>query len=165
MQLTSTHTFDAPIDDEWAMFADPASHVAKFDSMGHREIEVLTEEHGDDSLRLVVSRVVDAELPGFAKRVLSPSNTVVSDDRWHRDEDGTCSGTFTVETKGAPVTGRGTTRLVPEGDDRTHYEVTVEVEVKVPLVGGRIADWSKGEIAQQFEAEFAAGDAWLAEHG
>lgn len=164
MELTARHTFDAPIDRVWAMFSDPASHVAKFESMGHREIQVLTEERSDDALRLVVQRVIDAELPGFAKKVLKPSNTVVSDDRWHREADGSCSGEFTVDTKGAPVKGWGTTRLTPAGDGRTDYEVTANVEVKVPLVGGRIADWSRGEIAQQFDAEFAAGDAWLAAH-
>lgn len=161
MDLTASHTFDAPLDDVWAMVSDPASHVAKFESMGHREIEVLSEQRDDDSLHLVIQRVVDAELPGFAKRVLSPSNTVVSDDRWRRDADG-ASGEFTVDTKGVPVNGRGTTSLRTV-DGGTKYEISVHVDVKVPLVGGRIADWSKGEIAEQFEAEFAAGEAWLAE--
>ena len=163
MQLTSTHTFDAPIDAVWAMFSDPESHLAKFASMGHREIEVLEQEVDDDRLRIVVSRVVDVELPGFARKVLSPSNTVVSDDRWERRDDGTCGGTFTVDTKGAPVKASGTTRLTPDGD-RTDYEVTVEVDVKVPVIGRKIADWAKGDIAAQFDQEFAAGDAWLAEH-
>lgn len=163
MQLTSTHTFDAPIERVWAMFSDPASHVAKFEAMGHRDIQVVTEERSDDALRLVVKRVVDAELPGFAKKVLKPSNTVVSDDRWERRADGSCGGGFTVDTEGAPVKAKGTTRLEARGD-QTFYEVVVEVEVKVPIIGGKIADWSKGEIAKQFEQEFAAGDAWLASH-
>lgn len=163
MKITRTHTFDAPIDAVWAMFADPASHVAKFESMGHREITVVEHEHGDDAVRLVVQRVVDVDLPGFARKVLQPSNTVVSDDRWRRNPDGSCGGEFTVDTQGAPVKARGTTRLTPAGE-RTDYEVTVDVEVKVPIIGGKIADWAKGDISKQFDAEFAAGDAWLASH-
>lgn len=163
MQLTSTHTFDAPIDQVWAMFADPASHVAKFASMGHRDIQIVTEERSDDELHLVVKRVVDTDLPGFAKKVLKPSNTVVSDDRWRRNPDGSCAGEFRVDTEGAPVKAKGTTRLEARGE-QTFYEVAVDVEVKVPIVGGKIADWAKGDIAKQFEQEFAAGDAWLAAH-
>ena len=163
MQLTSTHTFDAPIDRVWAMFADPESHLAKFASMGHREIEVLEQDGDDRHLHIVVQRVVDVDLPGFARKVLSPSNTVVSDDRWERRGDGTCGGTFTVDTKGAPVKASGTTSLTPDGE-RTRYEVQVDVDVKVPIIGRKIADWAKGDISAQFDQEFAAGDTWLADH-
>lgn len=163
MKLTSTHTFDAPIDRVWAMFHDPASHLAKFTSMGHRELEVVVNDQSDDALRLVIRRVVDAELPGFARKVLKPSNTVTSDDRWRRTAVG-AEGEFTVETQGAPVKASGTTRLEPRGD-QTYYEVTVDVEVKVPVIGGKISDWARGDIAKQFEQEFAAGDAWLAGPG
>ena len=163
MQLTSSHTFDAPIDAVWAMFSDPASHVAKFEQMGHREIEVVSQDSSDDHLHIVVQRVVDVDLPGFARKVLKPSNTVVSDDRWERRDATHCGGTFRLDTKGAPVEATGTTALTADGD-RTRYEVTVEFDVKVPVVGRKIASWAKDDIAQQFEQEFAAGDAWLAEH-
>ena len=66
MQIRFTHRFDRPIDDVWAMFADPASHVAKFTRMGHRDLEVLSEEVTDDSLDLIVRRQVDLDVPAVA---------------------------------------------------------------------------------------------------
>lgn len=163
MEFTDHHTFDAPIEKVWAMFRDPESHVQKFSGMGHREVKVV--EHTDEgiAMTLVISRVVDVDLPGFARKVLKPTNTVVSTDRWEARPDGSYGGGFDVDVHGAPVVSHGTTRLTPAGE-RTDYEVTVSVEVKVPMIGGKIADWAKGDIQAQMKKEFAAGDAWLASH-
>lgn len=162
-KFTATHTFDAPIEAVWAMFSDPDSHVEKFTSMGHRDLEVLESSRTDDHLHVVISRVVEVELPGFASKVLQPVNTVVSTDDWYRRDDGTLGGGFKLETKGAPVQIVGTTSCRADGD-RSAYEVVLDVSVKVPIIGGKIADWAKGDINKQLEMEFAAGDAWLAGH-
>lgn len=163
MDLRATHIFDAPIDRVWAMFCDVDAHVAKFTHMGHRDIEVLEHEADADHVRVVITRLVDVDLPGFAKKVLKPTNTVVSTDEWRRTDDG-YRGTYRLETKGAPVEIKGTTWIRPEGDDRTFYETSVSVKVNVPLVGGKIADWAKGDGRKQIDEEFAAGDRWLADH-
>ena len=45
------------------------------------------------------------------------------------------------------------------------YTVTLSMSVKVPLVGGKIADWvGKNDALATLKAEFAATDAWLADH-
>lgn len=161
MEFTGDHVFDAPADDVWAMFRDPASHIAKFESMGHREIELVESQSDEDSFRVTIKRVVDVDLPGFAKRVLSPTNTVTSTDVWRRHGDGSCDGEQTVETEGAPVKISSTTSLTPRGD-QTDYQVKVTLDVKVPLIGGKLANWSKGKVQEQLDQEFAAGDSWLA---
>lgn len=163
MGFSGNHTFDAPIDRVWAMFRDRDAHVAKFAGMGHRDIEVLDFSSDDDHAHLVIQRVVDVELPGFAKKVLKPTNTVVSTDDWETDGAGGYHGTFSVDAKGAPIVSKGTTKLTASGE-RTDYVITVDLKVNVPLIGGKIADWAKGDILAQIRKEFAAGDAWLAEH-
>jgi hypothetical protein len=163
MQITRTHTFDHPIERCWQMFHDPDSHVAKFEAMGHRDLEVLEQERTDTSLRLVIERMVDVEVPGFAKKVIKPTNLLRSIDEWKDLGDGTYGGTFELETKGAPIETRGRTLLSADGSS-TRYEVTIDVKVKVPIIGGRIADFSKGIIDRQLDEEFRLGDGWLAEH-
>jgi hypothetical protein len=160
MRFTDGHHFAAPLDDVWAMFRDPTSHVRKFTRMGHREVTVVESSGDDDGFHLVVRRLVDVDLPGFAKRVLKPTNTVTTTDSWHRRPDGTCEGTQQIDTQGAPVQISATTSLRPDGDG-TRYEIAVDLEVKVPLIGGRLADWSTGMVRDQLADEFAAGDAWL----
>jgi hypothetical protein len=164
MDLQATHTFDAPLADVWAMFRNVDAHVAKFTAMGHRNIEVL-EHHADaERVKVVITRLIDVELPGFARKVLKPTNTVVSTDEWQADGQGGYRGTFRLEAQGQPVHITGTTHISADGDDRTRYETTVNVQVKVPLIGGRIADWAKGDTTKQIDDEFAAGDRWLAAH-
>lgn len=162
MRLTRTHTFHAPIDRCWAMFSDPAAHVAKFEGMGHHGVTVVEKKKTKKQLRIVITREVELEgVPGFAKRFLKPRNTVVSTDEWNDLGDGTYGGRFVMDTKGAPVGIAGTTLLEADGD-RTHYTVTVDISVNVPLVGGKLADFAKGIASKQLDDEFRLGDEWLA---
>ncbi len=130
--------------------------------MGHRDIEVLEADQSDDRFHIKVRRVVEVDLPGFAKRVLKPKNTVTTTDDWKRNADGTCTGEQLVDTEGAPVKISATTRLEPDGDDATLYSVKIQLDVKVPLIGGKLADWAKGSVREQLDHEFGAGDRWLA---
>lgn len=163
MDFTDSHRFASPVDAVWAMFQDPDSHLAKFEEMGHRDIELLEAEHDDDHFHIKVRRVVEIDLPGFAKRVMKPTNTVTTTDDWQRQADGTCTGEQLVETEGAPVKISATTRLEPDGDG-TLYSVKIQLDVKVPLIGGKLANWAKGSVSEQLEHEFGAGDRWLASH-
>src|SRR5262245_17734183 len=162
MQYVGRHTFAAPIDRVWGMFRDQGSHLAKFEAMGPRDIELLEYDADADRVHVGVKRIVDTELPGFAKKVLKPTNTVTTTDEWKATGDGSYAGRYVVDT-GTPVKIAGTTSLRPDGD-RTAYEITVDVDVKVPLIGGKIADFAKGDVARQLDMEFTAGDDWLASH-
>lgn len=164
MDVSDTHTYEAPVDAVLSMFGDPEAIVARYEGMGHRDVEVLECARTDASLVVRTTRVVEVDLPGFARKVLSPTNTMVQTDRWTAAGDGTWDGTVEVEVKGAPVQMSGTMRLTPDGD-ATQMDLTLSMSVKVPLVGGKIADWAgKNDVPATMAAEFAAGDAWLADH-
>src|SRR3954469_22916478 len=139
MQISDQHTYAAPITTVIDMFADEGAIRDRYEGMGHRDVTVLECTRTATSLRVRSSRVVDVELPSFAKKVLKPTNTMVQTDEWNADGD-TWTGTFAVEVQGAPVRINGTMQLDPEGDKSTH-SVTINMDVKVPLVGGKIADW------------------------
>lgn len=168
MEILCTHTFPAPIADCWKMFHDPASHEAKFIAMGHRDLEVISCEVTDTSLRIVIDRLVDVEVPGFAKRIIKPTNTLRSTDEWRSNKDGTYEGNFELETKGVPIQITGSTSLKESPGNKaassTLYEVRINLSVNVPLIGGKIANFSKGIVTDQLEMEFKLGDDWLASH-
>ena len=164
MQVTRTHTYEAPLPRVVDMLADVDATTAKYEGMGHREVRVLELEPGPRSLRVRTSRVVDVDLPGFAKKVLKPTNTLVQVDEWRAQADGSWTGTFDVDVQGSPVHLSGTMLLRPEGE-RCTEEIRVEVTVKVPLIGGRIADWAgKNDVERTLRLEFERNDAWLANH-
>jgi hypothetical protein len=155
--------FDAPVAACWAMFHDPDSHAAKFTAMGHRDLEVVEVDVSEDRLRIVIDRLVDVDVPSFARKVFQPTNRVRSIDEWVRKDDATCAGTFVLSTKGVPVEISGTTLLTADGG-RSDYEIEVDVMVRVPLIGGRVAEVARGIVDQQLTDEFRLGDDWLASH-
>ena len=75
--------------------------------------------------------------------------------------DGSSSGSFTGDVQGSPVNISGTMTLKPVASGAEHT-VTIDVAVKIPLIGGKIADWAgKNDVRQTLEAEFAFNDARL----
>ena len=159
-----SHHFDRPADEVWEMFHDPESHVAKFTSMGHRDLEVLEQTITDRTLDLTIRRTVELEVPSIAKKLLSPSNTVTSTDHWEQRADGTCGGHYSVDIKGVPIQTTGSTTLVDDGAGGCDSTVQLTVKVKVPMVGEKVAGALRPQLEAQLEAEFAASEAWLAEH-
>jgi len=101
-------------------------------------------------------RTVDIEgLPGFATKVIKPTNTMEQIDRWDApDTDGSHNGTFTIEVKGAPVKVAGNMSLEPTADGGTRHTVNGKLDVKVPLIGGKIAAWAEGPSQQRLDAEY-----------
>jgi hypothetical protein len=91
-----------------------------------------------------------------------------STDEWRSNKDGTYEGNFELETKGVPIQITGSTSLKePPGNkaaSSTLYEVRINLSVNVPLIGGKIANFSKGIVTDQLEMEFKLGDDWLASH-
>ena len=88
MTVTGTRTYPAPIDAALALLRDPEATAAKYTSQGHEHVEVLECGDHDGGIRIVSSRVVTVDLPGFAKKVLKPTNTMKQTDEWHRQDDG-----------------------------------------------------------------------------
>jgi len=164
MDITSSHHFDRPFADVWSMLLDPDAHVAKYEHMGHRDVEVVTAEPGDDALAITIVRQVDIDVPGVAKKFINPSNTVTSKDRWERKADGSGSGHSDVDIKGVPVQSTGSAALVDDGAGGCDYTITLAMKVKVPMIGEKVAGALRPQLEAQLEAEFAASEAWLSEH-
>jgi hypothetical protein len=165
MKLTDAHVYPVPVESVIAMLQDKSATVDKYEGMGHQEVQVLEFTADEGALRIVSSRVVTVDLPGFAKKALKPTNTIVQTDEWRREADGSWSGTFGGDVKGSPVNIAGTMTLKPVANGAEHT-VTIDVQVKIPLIGGKIADWAgKNDVRRTLEAEFAFNDARLSETG
>jgi len=161
MELSERHHFAAPAAAVIDVLATEEAVRARYEGMGHRDVEVQRIHRGHGTLTVVSRRVVDVDLPGFARKVLQPTNTMTQTDAWAEDPDG-WTGTVDVDVGGAPVQLSGRMRLV-DVDSGSDYTVTLTMNVKVPLIGGKIADWAgKNDALTTLQAEFAATDAWLA---
>lgn len=157
MPFTGDQVYDAPVDVVAALFVDPEVVRARYDAAGDRDLEILDCGPDGDDLLIHTRRTVDVEgLPGFATKVLKPTNTMEQVDVWDApDADGARNGSFTIDVKGAPVRVSGTMRIEPTADGGTRHTVTGRFDVKVPLVGGKIASWAEGPAQQRLDAELA----------
>jgi hypothetical protein len=162
MKFTTIHTFRRSVDDVFVALVDAEAVTAKYESARQSDVRVVRREEGDDgSVTLVTTRVVPLELPGFAKKVLSPKQSVTQTDVWSApDGTGRRTGTFSVEASGAPVQVHGTLALAPDGPMACTNTIDVAVECKVPLIGAKIAGLVAGDTRRALEHE----QSWMNEH-
>lgn len=153
MDFRGHETYPAGFDDTWALLTDREVAVERYEAAGHTDVEVLEWGPEGDGFTMKTKRVVHLDLPGFAKKVLKPANTMVQTERWGPVVDGSRASTFEVEVQGAPVRISGTSRLDPAEGGATSHTVEGRLDVKVPLVGGKIANWAGGDTQRELEAE------------
>jgi Protein of unknown function (DUF2505) len=162
MQFSAIHTYRHAADDVFATLTDFEAVKSKYEAIGQSHVELVRLDQGDDgSVTLVTSRVVPLELPGFARKVLSPKQHVTQTDVWSgADGKGRRTGTFVVDAKGTPVRLYGTLELVPHGTRGCTNTTEVTIECKVPLIGGKIADLVADDTRSALEHE----QTWVSEH-
>jgi hypothetical protein len=154
MDFNGGETYPTGLDDTWALLTDRDVAVERYEAAGHTDIEVLEWGPDGDGFVMKTKRVVHLDLPGFARKVLKPANTMIQTERWGPVVEGRRESTFEVEVQGAPVKISGTSRL-NAADGQTRHEVNGQLDVKVPLVGGKIANWAGGDTQRELDAELS----------
>jgi hypothetical protein len=162
MQFNAIHTYQHAADEVFGALTDFEAVKSKYEAIGQSEVQLVRRDQDDDgSVTLITTRVVPLELPGFAKKVLSPKQHVTQTDAWSApDGSGRRSGTFVVEAKGTPVRVQGTLLLVPRGSKECTNTTEVTVECKVPLIGGKITDLVANDTRRALDHEHT----WMSEH-
>lgn len=98
-------------------------------------------------------------LPG-PLRSLAGTGQVTQVEKWETISDERCAATWSSESA-LPGKAWGTFEVVPDGDG-ARYTVTATVEVKVPLVGGKIAKEAEAQVVKLVEAEMDLATEYLA---
>jgi hypothetical protein len=155
MGFRATETYSAHIDDVFALLCDPETVTARFEAAGDTDIVIVRCETDGDEFVIETTRTVEVDVPGFAKRVLNPTNAMTQKERWHApDADGSRRGTMTVDVKGVPATTRATYELRPT-DEGTIHTVEGDIELKIPLIGKKLGGFLSGMITETAQADLA----------
>jgi hypothetical protein len=162
MEFTATHDFDRPLDEVAAMFLDPDAHVGRYALMGHRDIEILQVARGEDALDLSTVRTVEGEVPKMAQKVIKPTNTVTTTDRWERT-GGVLTGRSRIEASNVPGTATIVATIGPAGECASTYDLVLTLDLKVPLIGDRFVKLLRPQVMEIVDAEFEAWDRWFAD--
>lgn len=157
MKMRVTHHFDADVETIFALMSDPDFCMRKYADAGATDIQVDSDKRAGEPT-LVSRRKVTIDLPGFAKKVMQPTNTVQQTDEWAPvSDEGSRVCRYKVEVQGVPSRIDGTVTLTSEGNG-TRQEVEAEVKVSIPLFGGKLEKFAvdNGIKALDHEAEFTA---------
>jgi hypothetical protein len=158
----------AGVGDVLAAFAQRSYWLARLAAYGGDSMTLNTLEVAADG-GIVVRTTQDLRqemLPAAIGRMLPGDTAITRTERWrsatHDDEQ--AHGEFEISARGVPSSGSGTMVLspVPAG---SRLQVRGAVEVRIPMLGGRIERYVTDLIArdvpqmQQFTADWIAGKA------
>lgn len=156
-------TYDATCDQVFAMMVDPDYVEAKLTGTGGTNPQIEVSEEGSDTI-VHAARDLPADVPSFVKKFTGDSINVDETDRWSPADDlGARTCAVRLEFAGTPSEVSGGLNLRPEGEGCV-IDVTFDVKVSVPLVGGKIESVIAEQIERGVGKENQIGRDWLASH-
>ncbi|MDX1883477.1 DUF2505 domain-containing protein [Mycolicibacterium sp. 120270] len=116
---------------------------------------------GDGGIRVKTTQVLRRDrLPGVVTQFHPGDLSIVREEAWTRIDDGKATATVTGVIPGAPVSLTGTAVLAPSGGG-SRLQFTAAVEVRIPLVGGKIENFIGNQLVDLLIAEQRFTTAWL----
>ncbi|GAB3000676.1 DUF2505 domain-containing protein [Mycobacterium bourgelatii] len=148
--------YDAPLDDVMAMLLDEGFRNKVCEAQGLLSHNVSITKEGDTTLVAIDKQQPMAGLPSVATKFLGARTDVRQRETWTGTDM-----TLTLEIPGKPGGGTGNVTVVSK-DGKTVETVEINVEVSVPLVGGKVAGIIIDQFVAAMEAEYEVGKSWLA---
>lgn len=156
--------YDVTPDSVFALIADGTFQLELIAHLGGHDPELVERTvTPEGAIKVVTRQRTGVELPGFAKKLIPASTTVVQSYQWEAaDEDGSRRGTWSAEAKGAPISMGGPTELRAAGSGSRHTFYG-EVKSSVPLVGGRLESFALDNLRRDLTRAAAFTAARLTE--
>lgn len=136
--------------------ADSGADRATLDSM-----EVGTRQRAG-GIRIKTTQVLRADrLPGMVTQFHPGDLSIVREETWSPVSDGTATAAVTGAIPGAPVALTGTAVLTPGQNGGSRLAFSAAVEVRIPLVGGKIENFIGNQLVELVIAEQRFTSAWI----
>ena len=164
MRVTTREELAGTVDEVHALFIDRAFQEAKCaattDESGRFSVDIGPGRAGE---RVSTTRLLPSDgLPDFARSFVGERLTVIEVHEWSGPAaDGSRESAVDLHVKGAPLTLKGTLRLVPSGT-RTLELLDAELKANVPFIGGKIEQSAAGPINAAIAIETSLLREWLA---
>jgi len=127
--LTINYTQD--VDTVYRFVTDPENIKKRSEALGERDVRIEVEEVGGTKV-VTATREIDSDLPGFAKKLFKPTNTIIERREWRDAGDKkTCKSH--IDVVGTPGKIDSNVTISPSGSGCT-YDIEFEVTAKVPLI-------------------------------
>jgi hypothetical protein len=126
------------IDTVYRFVTDPENIKKRCEASGERNIRIEVEEAGGTKI-ITSTREIDSDLPGFAKKLFSPTNTIVERREWRDAGDKkTCKSHIDILKTPGKIDFNIT--ISPSGSGCV-YDIEFEVTAKVPLIRKKLEEF------------------------
>jgi hypothetical protein len=119
---------------------------------------------GDGGIDVITTQTLRSDrLPAVVAQFHHGDLSVVREERWSAVTDGRATAVVTGSIPGAPTTLSGSAVLMPS-DNGSRLEFNVTVEVRIPLVGGKVENFIGSQLVNLLIAEQRFTSAWIREN-
>ncbi len=134
--------------------ADSGADEATLDSMQ-------ADGSGAGGIRVKTTQVLRADrLPGMVAQFHPGDLAIVREEAWTPVSDGKATADVTGAIHGAPVSLSGSAVLAAVGNG-SRLQFTATVEVRIPLVGGKVENFIGSQLVELLIAEQRFTTAWM----
>lgn len=157
-------TLAFPADKVFATMTDEEYLRARLRELGGPGSELLEHQAGPDGARYRLKQgLSEKDLPPIVGKVMQGDLAIQRTETLRSTGPGAYGGDVDVAISGVPASASGTMRLADTGGG-SEFEVRADVEVKVPIIGGKIEEIVAAQVRRLLEAETAFTVRWLESH-
>lgn len=144
----------------WRAFCDSECARAQYELVGVRSFEIMRwDDEGDTFVRSV--RVTPRrDFPGFMRKVLGTSLSFTETTTLYR-QDGYAETRVTPDMMASRVGIAGKHTLIETGPDRVTRVFEGQIEVAIPLVGGRIEQVVYDDMVKSYQQSSTVSQSWI----
>lgn len=154
--------YDGTVEQIHRAFGDQSYWLERLAESGADEATLDSITSGaDGGVDVVTTQTMRADrLPGVVAQFHRGDLSFVREEVWTPVRDGKATATVKGTIPGAPATLSGTVVLSPTGSG-SRLEFTATVEVRIPLVGGKVESFVGAQLVGLLAAEQNFTTAWI----
>ncbi|CRZ16328.1 hypothetical protein BN2156_03195 [Mycolicibacterium neworleansense] len=158
--------YEGSVEQVHRAFGDERYWLARLADSGADEtsLDTLTVT-GDGGIEAATTQILHADrLPGLVSQFHRGDLRIRREEQWQPIRDGASRGTVNGAIPGAPVSLSGIATLA-KTDGGSRLSVHISVEVRVPLVGGKIESFIGTQLVELLKAEQRFTSVWITDRG
>jgi len=158
--------YDGSVEQVHRAFGDEQYWLARLADSGADDYSLDSMTVDASGIDVITTQTLRADrLPGIVSQFHRGDLSFVREETWTPVLDGQATATVNGSITGAPATLIGTAVLAPaKSGSGSRLEFNTAVEVRVPLVGGKIENFVGGALVELLIAEQRFTTVWITEN-
>jgi len=153
--------YEGSVEQVHRAFSDEQYWLARLADSGADDYSLDSMTVNGEGIDVVTTQTLRADrLPGVVTQFHNGDLSFVREETWGPIVDGQAAAVIKGSIRGAPATLDGSAVLTPEGAG-AKLQFTATVEVRIPLVGGKVENFIGNQLVDLLIAEQRFTTAWI----